>query len=145
MPVPTIDPKTGCWIWQGSQASGYGQLSYRGGGRPKWAHRVYYEEVYGDIPEGHEVHHICHVRNCVNPEHLEVLTPRVHGRQGANAKLNMVQINEIRRRALDGERTVDLAEEYAVTAQTIRDIRFGRTWQTEVSCPNCHHSFNPYD
>lgn len=145
MPKPKIDPNTGCWIWQGSISGGYGKIGYGGSG-PKWAHRVYFEEAHGEIPEGQEVHHTCENRICVNPEHLEVLTAKAHGRKGSRAKLNPLQIQEIRRRDLSRRvRTIDLADEFGVTPQTIRDIKNGRTWQMDVTCPNCQHSFDPYD
>lgn len=144
MPKPKLDPDTGCWIWQGSISCGYGKLSYNGKS-PEWAHRAYYHYVYGDIPGGQDLHHTCRNRICVNPDHLELLTPRAHGREAEAAKLNLVQVNEIRRRLAAGEGNTRLANEFGVTRQTIGDIKFGRTWQTEVSCPNCSHVFDPYD
>jgi hypothetical protein len=43
-------------------------------------HRVAWEKAYGPIPEGHVVHHVCQNRSCVNPEHLQVMTPSEHMR-----------------------------------------------------------------
>lgn len=37
-------------------------------------HRVAYELLVGDIPEDYEVDHLCRVRHCVNPAHLEAVT-----------------------------------------------------------------------
>lgn len=40
------------------------------------AHRWFYEQLVGDIPEGYEVDHLCKVTSCVNPAHLEAVTKR---------------------------------------------------------------------
>lgn len=40
------------------------------------AHRVVYEELVGPIPDGLMLDHLCRVRHCVNPEHLEPVTNR---------------------------------------------------------------------
>lgn len=71
------DPK-GCWKWCGSiDRDGYGVLSH-GGKKSTGAHRVLYELEYGTIPEGMTIHHRCHVRDCVNPRHLESQTPAMN-------------------------------------------------------------------
>lgn len=64
----------GCWLWTASiKAEGYGQVR-RPDGRTGYAHRVVYELLVGPIPEGLELDHLCRVRACVNPEHLEPVT-----------------------------------------------------------------------
>ncbi len=57
-----------------------GKLSPEGYGRlgKLYAHRVAYEGKYGIIPAGHHLHHKCEVRACINPDHLEPITPREH-------------------------------------------------------------------
>jgi hypothetical protein len=37
------------------------------------AHRVSYEIYKGAIPDGMQVDHLCRVRSCVNPDHLEAV------------------------------------------------------------------------
>jgi hypothetical protein len=78
----------GCWIFSGTiTPNGYGQV-YHNGNTHALAHRVVFEAVVGPIPEGLVIDHICRVRHCVNPEHLEPVTQRenlLRG-QGAAAK-----------------------------------------------------------
>lgn len=38
------------------------------------AHRVMYENMVGAIPEGLELNHLCEVKTCINPDHLEAIT-----------------------------------------------------------------------
>jgi HNH endonuclease len=69
-----IDLETGCWVWQRSTSfQGYGQVWYKG--RLHRAHRVFYELHRGPIPEGLQIDHTCGNRLCVNPDHLEPVTP----------------------------------------------------------------------
>lgn len=64
-----------CWLWKGYLNSrGYGQ--FRVGNRMLRAHRVVYEHLVGIQPPELVANHLCYVRNCVNPDHLEFITQR---------------------------------------------------------------------
>ena len=66
-------PTDQCWPWAGATTShGYG-LVCEDGGRT-YAHRWVYEHEVGPIQEGLEIDHLCRVRLCVNPAHLEPVT-----------------------------------------------------------------------
>lgn len=65
-------PASGCWLWTGTLTGGYGQVGW--GKTTQWAHRVVYELSKGGIPGGLEIDHLCRVRCCVNPDHLEPVT-----------------------------------------------------------------------
>ena len=68
---------SGCWIWSGSvQEYGYGHFYC--GGKIINAHRWSYKKWVGDLLPGMIVHHTCENRSCVNPLHLEQITPREH-------------------------------------------------------------------
>lgn len=73
--VDKTDP-SGCWIWKGTMGhGGYGIFRMGGQGASYLrAHRVVYEEVAGPIPDGLVLDHLCRVRHCVNPGHLEPVT-----------------------------------------------------------------------
>ena len=76
------DPVTGCWLWTGniSGGTGYGGINYKN--RQQGAHRVVYELLVGPIPDGLELDHLCRVRRCVNPGHLEPVTHRENALRG---------------------------------------------------------------
>lgn len=75
------EPNTGCWLWTGSSyGQGYG--AYSSGGRTVRAHRLAYEAFVGKIPEGLTIDHLCRVRCCVNPQHLEPVTMGVNVLRG---------------------------------------------------------------
>ena len=63
----------GCWIWTGAiHKSGYGQIKWKG--KSTVAHRVMYTIFKGEIPKGLVIDHLCNIKKCVNPEHLEAVT-----------------------------------------------------------------------
>lgn len=58
-----------CWIWSAyCMPNGYGYFD------SEYAHRWAYEQLVTEIPPGLELDHLCRVRNCVNPWHLEPVT-----------------------------------------------------------------------
>lgn len=66
-----------CWLWLATKtAKGYGSMSLDGAERR--AHVLSYEFYIGPVPPGHEVHHRCLNKLCVNPGHLIALTPEQH-------------------------------------------------------------------
>lgn len=65
-------PRPDCWIWQGATDHGYGRVWIDG--KAKRVHRLVWEALYGPIPEGLQLDHICRVRMCCNPAHLDLVT-----------------------------------------------------------------------
>ena len=66
-------PESGCWIWEGTISNkGYGRMTIKR--KNKQAHRLVYELLRGAIPPKLTLDHLCRVRLCVNPDHLEVVT-----------------------------------------------------------------------
>jgi DNA-binding transcriptional ArsR family regulator len=83
-PIPEARPELGpCWLWTGSHNGKYGKLSVDK--RLMYAHRFAYEVHKGAIPDGHVIDHLCRVRLCVNPDHLEPVTNAENIERGAGS------------------------------------------------------------
>lgn len=88
-PIPAIERfraravpgDNGCLVWTGFlDKDGYRQIVIDG--RIRRAHRWSYEYHVGQIPEGMVIDHLCRNPSCVNPDHLEVVTPHENTMRG---------------------------------------------------------------
>lgn len=76
--------ESGCWIFDGAiNEHGYGILFDNG--KHVRAHRLTYEALVGPIADGSVLDHLCRVRRCVNPQHLEPVTNRENILRGEGA------------------------------------------------------------
>jgi len=89
-PIPPARADLGpCWLWTASLTSnGYGQIGGGSGAAHynKIAHRLSYAWLVGPVPNGLELDHLCRVRHCVNPSHLEPVPHVVNARRGEAGK-----------------------------------------------------------
>jgi hypothetical protein len=75
-----IEPTGFCWLWKGNiTVQGYGTQHFES--RTWTAHRLVYTALVGAIPAGLHLDHLCRVHNCVNPDHLEPVTPAENNRR----------------------------------------------------------------
>lgn len=76
------EPNTGCWLWLGARTNkGYGSIGV-GGSRTRLVHVVTYELERGPVPGGLQLDHLCRVRHCRSPYHLQPVTGRVNCLRG---------------------------------------------------------------
>src|SRR5664280_3138018 len=78
-PLPSFRPDLGpCHLWTGPAHRGrdgfYGTSNW--GGRQWYVHRLALHLVGDEIPERHDVDHLCRVTLCVRRSHLEAVTHR---------------------------------------------------------------------
>ncbi len=72
-----------CWPWLATiTPQGYGSFAMDGRSHP--SHRVAYELLRGPIPDGLVIDHLCRVRHCVNPAHMEPVTNAENIRRGVS-------------------------------------------------------------
>jgi hypothetical protein len=83
-PIPPARPDLGpCWIWTASRDhKGYGVF------RSQKAYSIAYKWAAGPVPEGLEIDHLCTVRSCVNPSHLEPVSHAENVRRGRAGAVN---------------------------------------------------------
>lgn len=130
--------ETGCVVWlRALDRDGYG-IVHDEENKKLRAHIAAYNLNKGSIPPGIEIRHTCHVRCCVNPEHLELGTRsdnardmtragrQAMGSKNASAKLSEQDVLRIRESKLASK---ELASIYGVSQVTINKILSRRSWK----------------
>jgi len=76
-----IKHDSGCWLWVGATSNrGYGVI--RKDKRLIFAHKLSYQYANGEMKKGLVTDHLCRVKSCVNPKHLEAVTQLINVRRG---------------------------------------------------------------
>jgi hypothetical protein len=133
----TPEPFSGCWLWTGAlDRWGYGAMKVDFTvGR---AHRVAWNLLRGDIPEGLFVLHKCDTPSCVNPDHLFLGTTRDNVRdkvlkhrqsKGNDFPFAKLTDQDVLYILSSDESCIQLAERFSVNRETIRLIKIRKNWK----------------
>lgn len=76
-------PVGDCLLWPRAKSCGYGVAWHDG--KVRLVHRFVYAALFGPIPDGYEIDHLCRVRACFNPLHLEAVTGAENRRRAVAA------------------------------------------------------------
>lgn len=114
------DLNTGCWLWLSDNCvnnNGYVKI------REGYFHVVLWE-IYNKRkkPKGFELDHLCKIRRCGNPEHLELVTILINRQRSNKTKVKPEQRIEIAKRKGNGERVEDIALDFGITHDHIYKI-----------------------
>jgi hypothetical protein len=143
--VLIVDDESACWLWRGSLGpTGYGRIAHW---NKKWvAHRASYTIFKGPIPKGMYVLHNCHVRNCVNPEHLKLGTQQdnmedmialnrqvnLRGGEHGDATLTDEEAGEVLWLCINARHCLthqQIGERYQTTLYVVDDISSRKSWK----------------
>lgn len=124
-----FDP-SGCYVWRGAKSpKGYGIIGTNKDGTWK-VPRIAYQIVKGAIGDGLEIDHLCFNPPCINPDHLEAVTPTINTRRGLKSKLTFEKAEEIRDLYATGAVSMrQLARAFEVPSPSIVQIVHYRQWR----------------
>jgi hypothetical protein len=85
----------GCWVYTGRRLRGHGMIGMgsRAAGK-RYVHVVVWEMFNGAVPRGKELHHLCEVRPCCNPNHLMAVTRREHTIDLTSSSLGAINVSK---------------------------------------------------
>ena len=130
-------PFSGCWAWNGRVAyDGYGKLPSGRRGVSFPAHRVAYEYAKGPIAAGLQIDHLCRVKCCINPDHLEAVTPSINVLRGLVPITASKHMKEVRARLNAIPRT-HCPRGHALTAENVRIEYQHRDGNPIKKCREC--------
>lgn len=130
-----------CFIVTSHTPLSTGYLLTGKNGVRKSMHRLVYEECFGEIPLGLVVRHKCDVKNCINPEHLELGTQSdnvmdtvkrnrtLKGAENPQSKLSEEMVRQIKAMIAEGKRNCEIVKAMNVNKSTLCNIKRGVAWK----------------
>lgn len=138
-PIPDYRPDLGpCWLWTASlRWNGYGHFSTGVGSKSTVAHKFCYELLVGPVPKGMQLDHLCRVRHCLNPQHLEPVTQRTNILRGSGfsarniVKTHCPQGHEYTADNLKASRK-DRVSRQCLTCHRVQERERGRRYRARI-------------
>lgn len=132
----------GCWLWTAKKVGGYGAIHVRVGNKNtmQYAHRIMWQMLFGEIPDGMCVLHTCDNPQCVNPIHLRLGTHQENMADRNQKRRQKRGGNDSKSRLTDGDALdikrlanhlsqKEIALKYKISDRTVSSIVTGRTWK----------------
>lgn len=93
----TIWQEDGCWIFSGAKnPEGYGVVKIGGrSGRTHLTHRLTFARYIGPLDPALQIDHLCRVRACCNPLHLEQVTPKVNSQRSRAGLVASIRAQQV--------------------------------------------------
>jgi hypothetical protein len=130
-------PFSGCWVWNWNVGpDGYGRVPRGRRGSAIPAHRLAYEYAKGPIPEGLQIDHLCRVKGCINPAHLEAVTASTNVLRGLVPVTASAHMKAVRARQTAVPRT-HCARGHELTAENVYVERQHRGGPPTRKCREC--------
>jgi HNH endonuclease len=123
-----------CWLYQGSLfETGYGQITFNGVNQSAHVLSWISFNKKKNTNEKLMIRHLCDVRNCCNPKHLQIGTRRQNSIDALpysqHVKLNEEKVKEIRFLLQEGNLTQkQIGEKYGVSQNAISEINLRKRW-----------------
>lgn len=129
---------TPCWIWHGNRIGGYAQIKRKG--VSLYTHRYLFAWAVHPLPRGKgpqipQLDHLCNRPSCVNPVHLELVSPRVNiMRSTGVAAVNANKTVCVNGHKLEGDNVIQMkAGRQCRTCKTEWGLRHYRDHKNQVN------------
>lgn len=141
------EPNSGCWLWaggfdnRGRPFKPYGRIWVEG--KTLNAHRVSWELINGQIPDGMIICHKCDTPLCVNPSHLFLGTAKENtqdmiskgrdystraSRRGESSNFNKLSSEQVLAIYKDTRTQSAIAKDYGITQSAVSRIKLKKVW-----------------
>lgn len=133
--------ENGCFVVTSHRLNKDGYSGLYHNGRHQRAHRLVYQECFGELPDDLVVRHKCDNPCCINPEHLESGTHTENMRDAVNRRrnaygerngrtvINEETAREVKRMVGEGKSTIEIMKELNLKEHIVRRIRERKAWK----------------